>query len=124
MKTIAFISLLQLSCALVTKRDGPESLDDFEKPKAPASAIGQFLKGLTDIEPILKMANPIIGSFWRNPIAVGALANSFLPKVKLRSQSELKPKLRPDAKRAIFRYGPFEMTGQGVCDNHRCYEHN
>jgi hypothetical protein len=40
-----------------------------------------------------------------------------LPQAKIASVRTLTPRIRPDAKRIIVRYGPYTLTGKGVSTN-------
>jgi hypothetical protein len=109
--------LLQVSLAATVRRDTPPQAmtgHDSTPSKGGLSALGALLGQLTDIESLIKSVTPLLGPYLKNPVIVSAVADRFLTKAKLHSQTSEEPKYRKDAKRTIFRYGPFTMYGQGV----------
>jgi hypothetical protein len=110
MKLLTFIFYLQICSGYVVRRGEPEQL----VPAKAANPIGLFLSTLTDLESIMNRAAPVLGPFLKSPATVSSLAGAILSRTKLAGYTELKPKLRANAKRKMFRYGPFKMYGQGV----------
>jgi hypothetical protein len=45
---------------------------------------------------------------------MGKLAGSVLPTAKYAGQTTLPPRIRPNAKRIVAKYGPYSMKGKGV----------